>query len=177
MTKINYFLLAICLFAGLGTTAQTLKYEDLKNGKPSGTFDTYITKNGDTITAGKILTIGKPSGTNGLFVYIESVNVLGKAYFVGAAASNTTTEVKKIKVIGTKRTGWKVVLQTKGVTGLENYFFYIEDAIENGEIKSDVLSSDQALEELKKAKDKLDLGLMTKEDYEAKKAELSKYIK
>jgi hypothetical protein len=34
-----------------------------------------------------------------------------------------------------------------------------------------------ALAELKKAKDKLDLGLITQEDYDKLKAELSKYIK
>jgi hypothetical protein len=39
------------------------------------------------------------------------------------------------------------------------------------------MTSDDALAELKKAKDKLDLGLITQEDYDKLKAELSKYIK
>lgn len=39
------------------------------------------------------------------------------------------------------------------------------------------ISSDDALTELKKAKDKLDLGLITQEEYDKQKAELARYIK
>ena len=39
------------------------------------------------------------------------------------------------------------------------------------------MTSDQALEALKKAKDKLDLGLITQEEYEKIKAELTPFIK
>jgi hypothetical protein len=39
------------------------------------------------------------------------------------------------------------------------------------------MTSDDALAELKKAKDKLDLGLITQEKYDEIKAELVKYIK
>jgi hypothetical protein len=39
------------------------------------------------------------------------------------------------------------------------------------------MPSNQALQELKKWKDKLDLELITKEEYEAKKTELQQYIK
>lgn len=39
------------------------------------------------------------------------------------------------------------------------------------------ITSDEALTELKKCKDKLDLGLITQEDFDKKKAELSKFIK
>ena len=46
-----------------------------------------------------------------------------------------------------------------------------------GEIKGFGKTSDEALTELKKAKDKLDLGLITQEEFDKLKAELSKYIK
>ena len=39
------------------------------------------------------------------------------------------------------------------------------------------LSSDEAIAELKKAKEKYELDLITKQEYEAIKAELKKYIK
>jgi hypothetical protein len=52
-----------------------------------------------------------------------------------------------------------------------------ESAIENGEIKSKKMSSDDALTELKRYKDKLDLGLITQKEYDEKKTELSKLIK
>lgn len=39
------------------------------------------------------------------------------------------------------------------------------------------MTSDEALAELKKAKDKLDLGLISQEQYDQIKADLTKYIK
>jgi hypothetical protein len=52
-----------------------------------------------------------------------------------------------------------------------------ESTIDFGEITSKGMTSDDALSELKKAKDKLDLGIITKEEYEAKRTELVKFIK
>ena len=52
-----------------------------------------------------------------------------------------------------------------------------EIALSSGEVKGFGLSSDDALAQLKKAKDKLDLGLITQEEFEKLKAELAKYIK
>jgi predicted Zn-dependent peptidase len=39
------------------------------------------------------------------------------------------------------------------------------------------MTSDEALSELKKCKDKLELGLITQEEFDSKKSELSKSIK
>jgi hypothetical protein len=63
------------------------------------------------------------------------------------------------------------------MTGIDNYFFNIEDAITVGEVKSFGMSSDEALAALKKAKDKLDLGLISQEEYDKIKAELTPFIK
>jgi hypothetical protein len=46
-----------------------------------------------------------------------------------------------------------------------------------GEVKSFGMTSDEALAALKKAKDKLDLGLITQEEYEKIKSELTPFIK
>ena len=94
-----------------------------------------------------------------------------------AAASGTETEIKKIYVAGNKRTGYSVTMRTKGVTGLSNYTIQFENAISTGEIKGSGMTSDEALTELKKAKDKLDLGLITQEEYDKIKAELTPFIK
>ena len=51
-----------------------------------------------------------------------------------------------------------------------------EEAIAVGEIQTQMKSSDAALQELKKWKEKLDLQIITQEEYDAKKAELMKYI-
>lgn len=45
------------------------------------------------------------------------------------------------------------------------------------DLEANNMTSDEALTELKRWKDKLDLGLVTKEEFDAKKAELSKFIK
>jgi hypothetical protein len=49
--------------------------------------------------------------------------------------------------------------------------------LSTNEVKGFGVSSDDALAQLKKAKDKLDLGLITQEEYDKLKAELTKYIK
>ena len=54
----------------------------------------------------------------------------------------------------------------------------IEDAISVNEIISKgYFSSDEALKELKRAKDKLDLGLIKPEQYDSIKSKLLKFIK
>jgi len=50
----------------------------------------------------------------------------------------------------------------------------IEDAIQSGEVQSSGMSSDKALSELKKAKDKLDLGLINQQEFDKLKSNLSK---
>jgi hypothetical protein len=63
------------------------------------------------------------------------------------------------------------------------YTFIFNKAIESGEVVSKnpqyfvAPTSQQALEQLKKAKEKLDLGLITKDEYDKKVNELKKYIK
>ena len=75
------------------------------------------------------------------------------------------------------RAGFTISVKAKSSTGVGNYNVDFENAILNGEIKSFGMTSDEALAELKKAKDKMDLGLISKEEYETKKSELVKFIK
>ena len=172
------FLFIVLSLLSLNMLGQTIKYSDLKtfDKKYRGTYEKYISKNGETYSVGDTIAIGTPSGTNGRFVYIYSVYI-GTISAVGPEAANTYTEIKKIWANGSKRSGMKVSFQTKGPTGLENYSFHIEDAIASGEVKTKGMSSDQALSDLKRAKDKLDLGLITKEEYDKIKEKLRKYIK
>ena len=93
-----------------------------------------------------------------------------------AASSGQESEIKKIWVVGNKRAGYSVSFRTKGITGLSNYTIQIENAIATGEVKSFGLTSDEALSELKKAKDKLELGLITQQKYDSLKTALSKFI-
>ncbi len=157
----------------------TISYNQIKKSEKriKGNFETYTSKDGFSYSVGDTIQFGTPSGTNGKFVYIQKMDITGTVYIVGPEAVNTYAVIKKIYVGGTKRSGWKITIQTKGFTVVDNYFLYLEDAIANGEIKSNGMTSDEALSELKKWKDKLDLGLITQEEFDAKKEELSKYIK
>ena len=174
------FTIAIGL-VGMTAHAQTVTYDELQNGSvTSGTFDTYVAKDGSVFKVGENVNFGLPSGVNGKFVYIQKILITGEFMVVGGEAVNTSATIKKIRVGSVGRGSGKVIkcgFQTKGLTGIDNYFFNIEDAILNGEIKSSVMSSNEALAELKKCKDKFDLGLMTLEEFNAKKAELSVFIK
>lgn len=158
--------------------SQEVKYVDIQTGLiTKGQYESYVSKDGSIYKVGDKIQFGNPSGTNGKFVTIQKMDIAGTVYVVGAEAINTSAEIKKIRVIGTSRSGYKVSFQTKGMTGVDNYFLNIEDAITVGEVKSFGMSSDEALTALKKAKDKLDLGLISQEEYDKIKAELTPFIK
>lgn len=158
--------------------SQQVDIADLESATVTGgKFESYLSKDGTIYKVGDFLDIGMPSGNNGRFVLIQQIDIAGNILIVGSNAINTHCEIKKIRVVGNKRQGYKVQLQTKGSTAIDNYFFNLEDAIVAGEIKSKGMTSDQAMKELKSAKDKLDLGLITQAEYDQIKADLIKYIK
>jgi hypothetical protein len=175
MKKSIITLALIC--AAFILNAQTLKFEHLQEFKPKGKFQNYLAANGETYSVGDTLKIGTPSGANGSFLYISQMTLLGDIIEVEASSTNTNAIVKKIKAYGTKRTGYKAQFQTKGMTAIDNYFIAFEDALNSGELNSGFMSSDEALAELKKAKDKMDLGLISQEEFNELRAELAPLIK
>ncbi|MFV8347991.1 hypothetical protein [Flavobacterium sp. ZB4P13] len=155
---------------------QEIKYTDLATSS-RGEFTSYVSKDGSVYKIGDRIKIGKPSA-NATFAYItQGDGVLIGITQLPANSSGQETEIKKIFVVGNKRVGYSVSFRTKGVSGLLNYSIAVENAIDTNEIKSFGMSSDDALTELKKSKDKLDLGLISQADYDLKKADLVKYIK
>ncbi|MCP5498117.1 MAG: hypothetical protein H7A23_26470 [Leptospiraceae bacterium] len=173
----NIFILFLLLSNSI-CFSQVINHKQLEgiDKKPHGTFEAYISRNGDVYVVGDTLQIKNPSGVNGKFIYITKVDISGTQREVDRYSANTKARIKKIAVGGTKNSGFKVSFQTTGMTGIDNYFFFIEDAIMNGEVKSKSLTSDEALDELKKAKLKLDLELITREEYNKIKERLGKYI-
>ena len=167
----------VCL-SSVFSFGQSIKFDDVQSGTiEKGTYESYTTKDGGLYKIGDKVQFGNPSGTNGKFVTIQKVDIMGTVYPVGSEIMNTSAEIKKIRVSGSKRAGLKVQFQTKGYSGIDNYFLMIEDAIQSGEVQSSGMSSDKALNELKKAKDKLDLGLINQQEFDKLKSDLSKYIK
>jgi len=156
--------------------AQEIKHSDLTNAS-RGEFTSYVASDGGVYKIGDRIKIGVPS-SNKTFAFIwMGDGVITALQPLPVARSGEETEIKKIFVVGNKRTGYSVSMRTKGVIGLMNYTIQFENALSTGEIKGFGKTSDEALTELKKSKDKLDLGLITQEEFDKLKAELSKYIK
>lgn len=169
-------LVAIISFSILN--GQTLTYSDLQSDKrPKGKFESYESKDGAVYKVGDKIKIGVPS-SNKTFAFIqEGDGILTPLTLAPVSISGNEAEIKSIMVGGNKRAGFSVFFRCKGMVGLgDGLSIEIEDAIQSGEVVSLGMTSDEALAELKKAKDKLDLGLITEEEYEKIKAELSKYI-
>jgi hypothetical protein len=134
----------------------------------------YVASDGSIWKVGQRVTFGNATGM-GVFVHVSMGDgIMSVVQQAPAAWSGKEAEIKKIRISGSKRMGYTLWVTCKGP--LQPFHISIEKAIEVGEVVTEGYSSDKALAELKKAKDKLDLGLITIEEFEALKAELSKYI-
>lgn len=92
--------------------------------------------------------------------------------------ANTEITVKSITIVGSKKIGFKAQAELAACGTCNNLLVDIELAIETKEVRPyGVMSSDEALTALKAEKDKLDLGLITQEQYDNRKTELAKFIK
>lgn len=172
------FTVLLLLVFAVPAFAQQMSYDELMelDKKPKGTFNSYISKEGMIYNTGQRLRIGRPSSGQ-TFSFVSELAVLGALSPASVQSTNVETEIINFRASGNKRTGLKIWMKSKTGTGLLNYIIDFENAIDSGELIGWGMSSDQALSELKKAKEKLDLELITKEQYEAKKKELSVFIK
>jgi|ERR1035437_8015056 hypothetical protein len=158
--------------------SQEIKYTDLNGpSRPKGEFTSYVSKDGSVYKIGDKIKIGVPS-SNKTFAFIsEGDGILIPMTPLTARSSGQETAIKRMLIEGSKRTGFYVLIRSKGLTGLANYSIQLENAIETGEVKSFGMTSDEALSELKKSKDKLELGIITQAKYDSLKIEYSKFIK
>jgi hypothetical protein len=164
---------------------KTITYEEMKTIS-KGAFeniecDVYTAKDGFSYKVGDTLKIGRPS-TNKTFAFITTGGTA--AALSGTApeplnvnSSGTNTIIKKIAVGGSKRMGFKIYVVGKGNCGIcPNNMIDFEEALATGEIQSKGMSREQAIAKLKEAKDLVDLGMMSKEDFEKLKSELTPII-
>jgi hypothetical protein len=156
---------------------------------------------GSTLQIGDKMLLGKPSGTNtsnqqtpGIFGSTNQttnnfsylmLGRLGSAILSGItylpeAFKGKEVEIEDIKFAknGKKATSAGVMVIFKN-PGMDITVLNLDLALQYGEIINPKASmtSDQALAELQKAKTKLDLGVITQEEYENIKKELMKVIK
>ena len=152
---------------------QDVNFSDLATAK-RGEYKSYTSKDGTVYKIGDTIKIGFPSSEKTFAFVTTGDGIWTPVQRVQAGASGQRSEIKKIIVDGTKRTGYVVYLKTKANIG--QYTIQIDNAVATKEIVSSVMTSDEALAQLKKAKDKLDLGLISQKEYDELKAQLTKYI-
>ena len=148
----------------------------------NGQYDAYISKDGHTYKREDKLTFGVTSDGKTYRYMWERVNAMHfladvPTLPISGQWAGKTGVIKHIFVRGNKKNGHDVLV-ILAVGGLRSRIEVrpFEMALESGEIVSKGFTKESALKALKEAKDMLDLGLITNEQYEAKKAELSKYI-
>ncbi len=152
-------------------TIQKYSVQKLKL-KGSIVYDEYLSKDGYLYRVGDVIKINKPTnGDKFSFITDRFSQIQASSIIIGK-----DMVIKNIIVTGFKNTGYELCM-TINNTIITDHNLKFENAINYGEIESKGMTSDDALNELKKAKDKLDLGLISKEEYEVKKAELVKFIK
>ena len=161
----------------------------------------YVASNGVTYTKGSTITYGYP--TNGKY-YLYFKDITGSwlgamsednnnnastsaanrevyervANRAGGVATIKKIECRPVDGFNRKTSGCYIYLVlNRGGLACTNF----EEAIATKEVITKVdpsdMASDAALEELKRWKEKLDLQIITQEEYDAKKAELMKIIK
>lgn len=166
--------------------SQTIKHSDISNGKilekgqyakliggGNGKYAEYTASDGHVYKIGDVLKIGQPRN-NKTFSYIKEYMSSANA---DSGISGYEFKIKWIQLVGAKKTGFKIYMLIEGRTSINNMFIDFEEALSCGEVIGYGKTSNQALTELKNAKEKLDLELITRQQFDSIKAELSKYIK
>ena len=171
-------------------------------GRNSGDDITaYVASNGITYTKGSTITYGYP--TNGKY-YVYFMDVTGSwlnalAEDENASSSERASDRERAERVENRAGGMATIKKIQGVpidpfnrknSGCKIYLVLnrgglactnFEEALAVKEVitkaNPDDVASDAALEELKRWKEKLDLQIITQEEYDAKKAELMKKIK
>ena len=173
------FVFFACLSLNVFSQNEGIKYSDLidtnvKKNTIKG-YKSYLSKDGLTFNIGDTIKVGFPSSDQN-FAFIN-LHENGQYLLLDKSKSGIKIIIWTIYVSGTKKTGFEAIAVCKTGVFMSKYEVQLENAIEKREIKTSLLSSDDALIQLKKAKDKLDLGLITQEDFDKLKVELKKYIK
>ena len=139
-------------------------------------FDEYVGIDGHTYKIGDTLKLGRPS-SNKTFAFIDEGSALVTPTPTSSNSSGTNSIIKRIYVGGTKKMGFRIYFVGKGICGMcPQYYINVEEAMAVGELKSFGMNREQAIAKLKEQKDLLDLGMITKEQFDRIKLELTPII-
>lgn len=172
MKKIIPFLLLISF---LNTVSQNLQFKQFKKSDKASNYKSYLSKDSICFRKNDEIRIGNPSG----LIY-KSILIFDKrfsGYVVLSATEHHLLQGKNCKIFSIsvakkKKNVYRAFIQVRNDEG--NFFSIdIEDAIESNEI-SFRLSEDEVLELLKKEKEKMEFGIITKDEFEKRKKEILK---
>lgn len=167
----------------------TLFVAVLFNAQKISKNETYSASNGITYKVGDTITLGKGSGINGHFEYLQmggfynAMAAMGGNYNQVAAGldrnySGFNVVLKKIKTVKDRR-GTNKTYFVVGGGNITNYNLMIEDAIASCEIKDcnnvqkvEVMSSETKYDKLKKIKELKDSGVLTEEEFQKEKEKI-----
>lgn len=169
--------LAVALLIPVAAMGQVAKYGEVTE---SGEYEAYIAQDGTEYKVGDVVKIGPAQGGNRTYTYVNQY--LG--FLTGSQPCPASLCVgREFKIDNFKAGGagqnfrmWAMLKPSQGGFG-GKVTVNFEAALASGELVGRGYTSDQALAELKRWKDKLDLGLVTPAEYEAKKTELAAYIR
>ena len=194
---VSLFALVTIVSYGQKEVSDTLDFNRVKEDgylkiyKNNHQFAAMKMLDGSYINAGDEIIIGKPSSNNTIaqkntgifsgstnavsafnFLTIGRVglSVMGGMQYLPGSFTNRKIIVKEIKK------GWTIYEFSEG--GTIGTIMNVLDAINTGEIinPNAAMTREQAIAKLKEAKDLVDLGMMSKEDFEKLKAELTPLI-
>jgi len=166
-------IIVVLILTGLISYSQTATYEEVITKKKKGKITSYTAKNGQIFSVYDTLTVGVPFRNENYDHILQNAGI--SYYPLSVIASGSEVIIKKIKIYS-KMVAITTTKPNGYVYGL--YVNNLEGAIANGElIDKDFITPEQALKKLKMEKDKLDLGLITQEEFDKKKSELAKFIK
>ena len=170
-------------------------YSEVKSNYKMGFFvtESLTRKDGSVITVGDELKLGQSASkisNQYESILVGSINYIATSAISGSAIAYASTSlqgntyvVSKIKCNRAKgQVGFRVELVNSESTAALGIMKTITGSIisfQKGELinPNAPMSSDEALAELKKAKDKLELGLITNEEFNVLRTKLAKLIK
>ena len=188
------------LVAVMSVKAQTIKMADTENIEVTSQltngekFNTLVFKDGSQVSVGDTLVLGKPFNGSKDFdrvmfgqYNVAKAIVLGPPVYMSQNSSGAKVVVTDIFPYHTKftRNSPVDVVLYVSEAGASNFggasnrtIWDVESALNTGELINPkrAMTRDEAIATLKQQKDLLDLGMITQDKFDAKKAELSSII-
>lgn len=167
----SLFGIGLLLFTSVAHSQVEVTSQDVLSKTVKGDFEIYLSSTGDKFSVGDTLLIGAPTQPN---QFATVYHKFGLDLTPAKPAFQSTefiiekfrSERKMVYVYGVKDSSTPKVIVVN-----------FEASLANGETRMKGLTSEEAIERLKTAKDKLDLGLISQEEFEKLREELRPFIK